>query len=806
MIQGAEGVICSQDDVWIKGTGKDGAHTEDLELVEKVLQRLTDHGVKAKVSKCQFLEPKVVYLGHVVDKDALHPTNEKVKAIRDAPVPRSVQELKSFIGLVNYYGSFLKNMSTTLAPLNKLRQKDEQWVWSDSCQRAFVECKKQLSSDSVLTHYDVNRKLKLDCDASPNGIQKEALSIVFRVKKFHQYLYGRKWTLVTDHKPLVSILGPKSGIPTLAAARMQRSAIILSTYDYNIDYRKSVEHANADCMSRQPHEDSSVGCDSRVYACEVARELSVTATMIAEATRRGSVHSRVLDYMMSGWPEYLHSEPLKPHHVRRHELSVEQGCILWGNGVIIPGLLRDRLLKDLHWEHPGISTIKAIARSYVWWPSLDREIECTVKEYSTCQAVRNTPPVALLYQWRWPVRPWSRIHLDFFFKEGKTLLIVYDAYSKWIEVCPMSSTDAEHTIDELRVVIAAYGLSEEVVSDNGPQYISETFKDFLRRNGIKQTLVPPYHPQSNGAAENSVKMVKRVLEKHMLEGKVKRLSVKHRLANFLCFLRYRSTPHSTTGRTPAELFLKRQMRTRLSLVKPNLAEVVERKQEQQKRHHDRAPECAFQCHDRVRVRNMLGRKTDKWLPGSVVKVLGPRRYLVQTDKGLRHIHVDHVIPALDQVVGGLSSFVPWMPGENRPEQEHDANLWRLLEVAGKEGFVFNSTKYVIKTRSIKMFETEYGFKHTTSSPGYPQSNGTAEKAVQVDKNILKKCRESKTDPYLAMLLYRNTPGDGFPSPAQILMGRRTATTLPTTRSLLKPENQPDVTESEKDQRKTEAVL
>ncbi|XP_013404718.1 uncharacterized protein K02A2.6 [Lingula anatina] len=679
MLKDFDGVICSQDDVLIKGIEEDGKHEEDIKKVEKVLQRLKEYGVKAKRVKCRFLEPKVEYLGHMVDKAGLHPTEEKVKAIRDAPVPKNVQELESFIGLVNYYGAFFKDMSTTLAPLNRLRQKNVNWKWTEECQKAFDACKCELSSDRVLTHYDSQRKIKLDCDASAYGvgavishimddgsekpiafasrtlsksernyaqIEKEALSIIFGVTKFHQYLYGRKWTLVTDHKPLLTILGPKTGVPTLAAARMQRWAIILSAYDYDIQYRKSELHSNADCLSRLPHEVSSIGSDCTIYVCEVATELPLTASDIAEATRKDSVLSKVMDYTMSGWPEYLDSEILKPYHVRRHELSAEQGCILWGNRVVIPEIYRQTLLEDLHWEHPGVCAMKAIARSYVWWPNLNSDIECKVRECSACQSVRNMPPASPLYPWKWPVRPWSRIHLDFFFKEGKTFLLVHDAHSKWLEVIPMSNTDAEHTIDELRILIASYGLPEEVVSDNGPQFSSDKFREFLKTNGIKQTLVPPYHPQSNGAAENSVKNVKRALEKHLHDVKYKNMSLKRRLANFL--MRYRSTPHTTTGKTPAELFLKRQIRTRFSLLKPNLADVVEEKQMQQKRHHDKAPERCFQCHDRVRVRDMTGSKLDKWLTGSVIKVLGPRRYLVQTEKGLKHVHVDQIIPAFDQ--------------------------------------------------------------------------------------------------------------------------------------------------------------
>ena len=131
----------------------------------------------------------------------------------------------------------------------------------------------------------------------------------------------------------------------------------------------------------------------------------------------------------------------------------------------------------------------------------------------------------------------------------------------------MSSTTTERTFGELRLIFAQHGLPEEVVSDNKAQFTSNEFAEFMSENGIKHTLLPPYHPQSNGAADRSVRVVKEALVKMVLEGNRAR-PMEHRLADFL--LRYRTTPHSTTGVAPAEWLMKRRLRTRLSLVKSDL--------------------------------------------------------------------------------------------------------------------------------------------------------------------------------------------------------------------------------------------
>ena len=256
-----------------------------------------------------------------------------------------------------------------------------------------------------LSHYDANRDLRLVCDASSYGlgavvshvmdngqerpiafasrtlsasennyaqVEKEALSLVFGVKRFHQFLYWRKFTLVTDHKPLQAILGLKYAVPTLAAARMQRCALVLSAYDYDLAYRRSEEHSNADALSRLPCQDSSVAMEGEVYTLGAVQEdFPIMVVDIAQATLKDPLLCKVHQYTMNGWPETCDDVELKPFHNRRYELSCEQGCVLWGIRVVVPAVLRGRLLNELHWEHPGICSMKAIAISFMWWPGLD---------------------------------------------------------------------------------------------------------------------------------------------------------------------------------------------------------------------------------------------------------------------------------------------------------------------------------------------------------------------------------------------------------------------------------------------------
>ena len=255
ILQGLPGVLCIND---ILVTPSEQAH---LSTLGEVFQRLLEHGVHIKRDKCKFLAQSIEYLGHHIDEKGLHGTDEKLQAIVQAPPPKNVQELRSFLGLINYYERFIPNSADILHPLNKLLHRNAKWVWSKEWSESFKLAKEKLVSTEVLARYDPALELRLAADASAYGVgavlshvmsdgterpiafashtlsnaeqnyaqvKKEALSLIFGIKRFHSYIYGRQFTLVTDHKPLTAILGPKKGVLLLAAARLQRWALLLS--------------------------------------------------------------------------------------------------------------------------------------------------------------------------------------------------------------------------------------------------------------------------------------------------------------------------------------------------------------------------------------------------------------------------------------------------------------------------------------------------------------------------------------------------------------------------------------------------
>ncbi|CAB0014183.1 unnamed protein product, partial [Nesidiocoris tenuis] len=196
--------------------------------------------------------------------------------------------------------------------------------------------------------------------------------------------------------------------------------------------------------------------------------------------------------------------------------------------------------------HPGISAMKDIAQIHVWWPRVNADLEMFVKKCASCQETRQNEPETPLFSWNVPEKPWTRIHIDYLEYGGKHWLVVVDATSKWMEVVMTHRTTTQATIVILRDLFSKFGVPAMVVSDNGPQFVSNEFELFLRENGIKHIKCTPYHPRSNGLAERAVRTFKRRME----ASKNQQTDLQWRAQNVL--LSYRITPHRTTGRTPGE--------------------------------------------------------------------------------------------------------------------------------------------------------------------------------------------------------------------------------------------------------------
>ncbi|BES95665.1 Hypothetical Protein NTJ_08473 [Nesidiocoris tenuis] len=668
-----KGVKCLIDDIIVSGSSR----AEHNERLEKVLQILQDSGLRVKLPKCRFCVPQIEYLGHVIDKSGLRPTDAHVKAIKEAPPPENASMLKSFLGMVTFYIKFIPRAGDLLKPFYNLLKKNVRWSWPPECNEAFQKVKNILARKPVLANYEPRLPIKLWVDASPiavsailthvyedkserplafhskvlsdaetrySQIEREALAIVNGVTHFKDFLFARRFQIVTDSKPLMFIYNSKKGIPVYAANRVQRWAYLLSLYEFEISYTKS-ENNIADFLSRiktglvsseagsKPnylhyiHESCPSRLDWKQIRCETARD---------------PVLKRVISLVKSGlWPQKVDREDeLYPFFMRRLELSLEFQCLLWGYRVIVPASMRENILEVLHGTHLGTTKMKGLARSYFWWPCLDQQIEEITSNCNVCIQSRSDPPKSKLQTWPWPSRPWTRIHIDFLGPiNAKYFLVVYDAHSKWIECFPTNRTTSEVVIDKLLECFARFGAPRSLTSDGATCFTSTEFSGFLQRFGINHMVGAPFHPQTNGAGESAVKIVKSCLKKYFREGKGD--SLERTLNNFL-FL-YRASIHATTQQSPAKLMLGWETRTIFSQMIPSREEVVRDHQNKQKDNWKGNRSTALTEGERILARNYSG--GNKWEKGTVVQELGSQSYRVKTDNDVTwRRHIDQLIP------------------------------------------------------------------------------------------------------------------------------------------------------------------
>ena len=354
---------------------------------------------------------------------------------------------------------------------------------------------------------------------------------------------------------------------------------------------------------------------------------------------------------------------LQPYQSRATELSVQDGCLLWGSRVVVPEKGRGAVISLLHEGYPGVTRMKKLARGYVWWPGIDKALGFAVQTCTECQKNQKLPIRAPMHPWEWPDRPWARIHIDYAGPvKGRMILVIVDSHSKWIEAHVVSSATSQATIEKLRLVFSIPGIPEVIVSDNGTAFTSEEFTEFVRSNGIKHLTSAPYHPASNGLAERAVQTLKNALKKE--PGGI---SLETQISRFL--FSYCITPHSTTGVAPSELLMGRRLRSRLDLLHPDIAERVRKRQLVQKDSHDQhCQQRDLSIGEIVWVRNhTTGRP---WLPGTISQVRSQQRLRIDLEDGrVVDRHNDHVRRRVAQPEGNssTSSDAPILPDLGQTE-------------------------------------------------------------------------------------------------------------------------------------------
>ena len=585
IIKGCPGAHNMHDDICVVGMHYD----ELLARVDQVIGKLHSFGLTLNYSKCSVGE-SMNFMGHILSAEGLSLSEEKVKAIQEAPTPSNKQELRSFLGLAQFCSRYVMGFASITADLYALTAADAQWEWKDHHSRAFATLKEKLSQPPTMVFYNDKLPTRVVTDASSVGLgaileqkqedgnfhpvyyasrklskveqrysqfEREALGVKWACQKFILYLSGIDFQVCTDHKPLLKVFSRRSKAPS---ARIERWLLFLQQFSYTIQHISGKQN-HADVLSRLPldTEDCTEEQETEHFAhsvVEAAVPAALTIQRVLEETMADADCTKLkVCILQDTWDDYRQFQPFK------EELWLHDELIMRGHRLFIPTGLRDHVLQLAHSGHQGIVRTKSRLREKVWWPGMDTQVEKMVQSCHPCQLVSPRPKPEPLKPSDLPEGPWEEIAIDLLdVSDGEHLLVITDYYSRWPEAILMRKTDAGRVIAALESVFITHGLPWSIRSDNGPPFSSREFEAFLDYLGIVQRKGIPYWPQSNGAVERLNETLLKIIRIAKLTGK----DWKKELPKFL--FEYRTTPHSSTGVSPAQALMGRTLRTKLPQV------------------------------------------------------------------------------------------------------------------------------------------------------------------------------------------------------------------------------------------------
>lgn len=500
-------------------------HVERLKIVANCLR---EANLSINMEKSKFCMREIRYLGHIVGGGCIKPDQGKVEAVTKFPTPRTVRQVRSFLGMCGWYHRYIAGFAAIAAPITDLLKKQARFTWTDEAQVAFAKLKSLLTSAPVLTHPDFTRPFVIQCDASKSGVggvlyqlddqgdehpiaymsqklngaqrnysvtELECLAAVLCLKKFRGYVEGMSFKVVTDHASLKWLMSQKD-----LTGRLARWSLKLQAFDFTIEHRKGSANIVPDALSRV-YVDEIVAdgptnfLDLNDKAFEEIEYQTLRSHVLANS-------ERLPDLVVRGRQVYIRT------HFRRSEPGAEiSSWRLW-----VPRTLIRKAMEHAHnppmAAHPGTGKTLEKLRRYLFWPKMAPQVVEFVKKCTICHETKapNSTLRPRMGQQVAVERPWQRLYIDLLgpyprSKAGNTtLLIVLDQFTKFVLLQPLRKARTGDIIQFLKnEVFHMFGVPESIWSDNGSQFISSDFKELMRCYGVEHIRTATHAPQSNAS-------------------------------------------------------------------------------------------------------------------------------------------------------------------------------------------------------------------------------------------------------------------------------------------------------------------
>lgn len=652
------GVTVYFDDVLISGDTEDD---HDMAMQE-VIKRAWKNNIKFNPEKIQYKEHKVIFMGQVISKEGMEINGKYSDPIAEMKVPTDKAGVSRFLGMLRYISRYIPNMTAMTSSLRELMRKDTAFMWEKRHNDEYEVLKRVVASKQVLINFDPKIDIVIQTDASKDGlgctlvqegrpvgfasrtlskseqkwsqIEKELLAIVFACQRFHYYLYGRKFLVESDHKPLeVLIRRDIDEVPI----RLQRMMMFLLKYPMmSIEYKAGKDMLIADFLSRAQVQDIEEIPELQAVIHTLTRRVCVNKENFdtyRRALAGDEEYSRICGFVEKGWPGFHKLNKCGQQFYKiKSELHYENGLLLWGDRLIVPLALQQKILVWLHNSHLGIEKTLGRAKQLYFWPGMTTQVRKIVEECRVCEKFPRNNQKEPLKLDELPRYPYHIVGMDIFEWKGSEFLSILDSYSNFLVVTPLTRKVSGSIIEKLVGLFTLIGFPSIIRADNSP-FSSAEFKRFGEEYNVEFRFSSPRYPQSNGLAEKGVAIAKNIVKRCVESGRRDKLQ-----ANVLA---YNLSPVASLGFAPAQLFFGRMVKSDLPVVEDTLKrcfvaeEIVENKIKErrgkQKSYFDRSSKPLDSLNVGEQV--MFKKEENVWLKGVINAAVNDRSYNVKDYSG-----------------------------------------------------------------------------------------------------------------------------------------------------------------------------
>jgi hypothetical protein len=644
-----------------------------IELLETVLSRLKSENLKLNINKCTFLQNKITYLGHEISPDGIQPGEVKLNAVSQFPVPNNVHEIRQFIGLCSYFRKYINNFAIIARPLTNLTKKNTVWVWQDEQSRSF-ECLKQiLCSKPVLALYDSELQTEIHTDACKLGIagillqqqtdstvrpvmyfsrvttreesmyhsyELETLAVVASLQRFRVYIVGKHVKVVTDCTAVRATLTKRDLIPRIA-----RWWLSIQDFDISIEYRPGERMRHVDALSRCPVDAVNINRLETTDWFYTVQSQDDKLRLIIDKLKSGSAES-----------EISNNYTLIDGRLYRKTFN--------GNKLVVPTLARWKIVQMHHDNigHVGLQRCMDLIKKDFWFPKMTRFIQKYVTSCLDCAYGKGEHgrKQGMLHPIPKPSEPMHMIHIDHLGPFSRTkkgqqyMLVITDAFSKFVIAEPTRTVNSIETIRTLKRVFGLFGYPNRVVTDHGKAFTSRYFKKYATEKQFRHTLNAIACPRANGQVERTNRTILNALRT------VDPSEASNNWANCLPDILWgiNNTRNDTTGYKPFDLMFARSDRSLCDVTIPEqMTEPIQVRRTKASHQITKANEKMKRNFDKRRKHPHVYKKGDLVLwkqaptssaakvntklddiysgPYVVTKVSGNDRYRIRSVKGLR---------------------------------------------------------------------------------------------------------------------------------------------------------------------------